>query len=92
MKQGIPCSMIPYGYRVERDAENEKVMVPDEEPARIVKRIFKEVAAGKSQTEVAAALNKEGILTPYQYRMRRNPKKLAGKQHLRWNRAISQSF
>lgn len=86
MKQGIPCSMVPYGYRVERDAENEKVMVPDEESAGIVKRIFEEVAAGRSQTEVAAALNKEGILTPYQYRMRRNPEKLAGKQHLRWNR------
>lgn len=86
MKQGIPCSMVPYGYRVERDAENEKVMVPDEEPAGIVKRIFEEVAAGRSQTEVAVALNKEGILTPYQYRMRRNPEKLAGKQHLRWNR------
>lgn len=86
MKQGIPCGMVPYGYRVERDEENEKVMVPDEEPARIVKRIFEEVAAGRSQTEVASALNEEGILTPYQYRMRRNPEKLAGKQHLRWNR------
>ena len=86
MKQGIPCSMVPYGYRVEKNAGNEKIMVLDEEPAGIVKRIFEEIAAGKSQTEVAEGLNKEGIPTPYQYRMRRNPEKLAEKPHLRWNR------
>jgi len=86
MKQGIPCSMVPYGYRVEKNAGNENIMVPDEEPAGVVKRIFEEIAAGKSQTEVADGLNKEGIQTPYQYRMRRNPEKLAEKPHLRWNR------
>lgn len=86
MKQGIPCSMVPYGYRVEKNAGNENIMVPDEEPAGVVKRIFEEIAAGKSQTEVAEGLNKEGIQTPYQYRMRRNPEKLAEKPHLRWNR------
>lgn len=86
MKQGIPCSMVPYGYRVEWDAGNEKVMVPDEEPAEIVRRIFEEVAAGKPQTEVAEMLNKEGIPTPYQYRMRNQPEKLAEKAYLRWNR------
>lgn len=85
MKQGIPCSLVPYGYRVERNAENEKVMVPDEEPAEIVRRIFEEIAAGTSQTEVAKMLNKEGIPTPYQYRMRKHPEKLAEKPHLRWN-------
>ncbi len=85
MKQGIPCSMVPYGYRVEKSAGKEKVMVPDEEPAGIVRRIFEEVAAGKPQTEVAEMLNKEGIPTPYQYRMRMNPEKLEEKPHLRWN-------
>lgn len=86
MKQGIPCGLVPYGYRVERDAGNEKVMVPDEEPAGIVKRIFEEVAAGRLQTKVVKMLNKEGIPTPYQYRMRNNPEKLAEKPHLKWNR------
>lgn len=86
MKQGIPCGMVPYGYRIEKSAGNEKVMVPDEEPAGIVRRIFEEVAAGKSQTEVAGDLNKEEIPTPYQYRMRNQPEKLAEKPHLRWNR------
>lgn len=86
MKQGIPCGLVPYGYKVERDSNNEKVMLPDEEPAGIVKRIFEEVAAGKSQTEVAETLNKKGIPTPYQYRMRNKPEKLAEKPHLRWNR------
>ena len=86
MKQGIPCGLVPYGYRVERDAGNEKVMVPDEGSAGIVKRIFEEVAAGRLQTEVAEMLNKEGISTPYQYRMRNNPEKLAEKPHLKWNR------
>ena len=76
----------PYGYRVERNAGNEKVMVPDEEPAGIVRRIFEEIAAGKPQTEVARDLNKEKIPTPYQYRMRNQPEKLAEKPHLRWNR------
>lgn len=86
MKQGIPCGLVPYGYRVERNAGNEKVMVPDEEPAGIVRRIFEEIAAGKPQTEVAEMLNKEGIPTPYQYRMRKQPEKLAEKAYLRWNR------
>ena len=86
MKQGIPCGLVPYGYRVERDTGNEKVMVPDEGSAGIVKRIFEEVAAGRLQTEVAEMLNKEGIPTPYQYRMRNNPEKLAEKPHLKWNR------
>lgn len=86
MKQGIPCGLVPYGYRVERDAGNEKVMVPDKGSAGIVKRIFEEVAAGRLQTEVAEMLNKEGIPTPYQYRMRKNPEKLAEKPYLRWNR------
>lgn len=86
MKQGIPCSMVPYGYRVERNAGYEKVMVPDEEPAGIVRRIFEEIAAGKPQTEVARDLNKEKIPTPYQYRMRNQPEKLAEKAYLRWNR------
>lgn len=86
MKQGIPCGMVPYGYRVEKSARNEKVMVPDEEPAGIVRRIFEEVAAGKPKTEVARDLNKEGIPTPYQYRMRNQPEKLAEKAYLRWNR------
>ncbi|MDE6760144.1 MAG: recombinase family protein [Lachnospiraceae bacterium] len=86
MKQGIPCSMVPYGYRVEKSAGNDKSMVPDEESAGIVKRIFEEVAAGTSQTAVAEILNKEGIPTPYQYRMRNNPEKLAEKPHLKWNR------
>ena len=86
MKQGIPCGLVPYGYRVEKSAGNEKVMVSDEEPAGIVRRIFEEVAAGKPQTEVAEMLNKEGIPTPYQYRMRKQPEKLAEKPHLRWNR------
>ena len=70
---------------MERDAGNEKVMVPDERVAGIVKRIFEEVAAGKPQTEVAEMLNKEGITTPYQYRMRNNPEKLPEKPHLKWN-------
>ena len=86
MKQGIPCGLVPYGYCVERDAGNEKVMVPDEGSAGIVKKIFEEVAAGRLQTEVAEMLNKEGIPTPYQYRMRNNPEKLAEKPHLKWNR------
>lgn len=62
---GIPCSLLPFGYREERDAGNEKVMVPDEGPAGIVRRIYEEIAAGKSQTEVARDLNKEKIPTPY---------------------------
>lgn len=86
MKQGIPCGLVPYGYRVERNAENEKVMVPDDEPAGIVRRIFEEIAAEKPQTEVARDLNKEEIPTPYQYRMRKQPEKLAEKAYLRWNR------
>ena len=86
MKQGIPCGLVPNGYRVERDAGNEKVMVPDEGSAGIVKRICEAVADGSLQTEVAETLIKEGISTPNQDRMRNNPEKLAEKPHLKWNR------
>ncbi len=86
MKQGIPCGLVPYGYKIERNSSNEKIMVVDEEPAAVVKRIFEEIAAGISQTTVAERLHREQIPAPYQYRMRKYPEKLAEKPYLRWNR------
>lgn len=43
-------------------------MIIDPETAPIVRRIFTDVIAGKSTSQVARELNAEGILTPQQYK------------------------
>lgn len=56
----------PYGYRVL--AEEKHRLVIDPEAALIVRRIFLDVIAGKSCTEIAKELNTEGIPTPSQHK------------------------
>lgn len=63
------CSLVncaPYGYRVsEKDKHR---LVVDPKAAMVVRRIYGEIAAGKTCTEVAKELNDEGVLTPAQYK------------------------
>ncbi len=63
------CSFVtcpPYGYRV---LPNEKHrLVIDPEAALVVRRIFLDVIAGKSCTEIAKELNTEGVPTPSQHK------------------------
>ena len=61
---GGPC----YGYRVVRRVENGAVTTGEREinanEAAIVRRIFRDYAAGASRKQIAKALNKEGIPGP----------------------------
>ena len=55
-----------YGYKV--SPKNKHQMIIDPETAPIVRRIFADVIAGKSTSQVARELNAEGIPTPQQYK------------------------
>lgn len=60
---------IPYGYkRRELDC---KEIIPDEETAPIVKRIFDMCAGGKGPSQIARILEKEQVLTPAHYYYRK---------------------
>lgn len=66
MKQrdGKYVSCAPYGYLI--DPTQKHQLIPDPETAPIVRRIFLDVIAGKSDTQIAKELNMEGIITPAQ--------------------------
>ena len=55
---------IPYGYKAHPTQKHQ--MVIDEKTAPVVRRIFLDVIAGKSCTQIAKELNTEGIPTPAQ--------------------------
>ena len=59
----------PYGYK-KKDAET-KDIVPDEEAAMVVKRIFSLCAAGKGPSQIARILTAEQVLTPANYYYRK---------------------
>ena len=55
----------PYGYKkVDKDS---KTIIPDEEAAIIVKRIFAMCAAGKGPNQIARILSNEKIYNPTNY-------------------------
>lgn len=56
----------PYGYKIKK-TENKRTLEIDEYAANIVKRIFTEIASGKSRKEVADMLNEEKIIPPVIY-------------------------
>ncbi|MDE6589513.1 MAG: recombinase family protein, partial [Oscillospiraceae bacterium] len=55
----------PYGYR--KKCSDSKEIVPDEETAPIVQRIFQLCASGKGPNQIARILTEEQILTPANY-------------------------
>ncbi len=55
----------PYGYR-KKDADS-KELVPDEETAPVVRRIFNLCASGKGPCQIARILTEEKVLTPANY-------------------------
>lgn len=59
---------VPYGYR--KGEDNPKLLVPDENTAPIVTRIFTLCAAGQGPGKIARILREDQILTPsvYEYR------------------------
>ena len=58
-------AMAPYGYR--KGAEDRHKLVIDEYAAGIVRRIYEMRYAGTAYGKIAAALNREGILSPRVY-------------------------
>ena len=60
----------PYGYK--RDETVRKGIIPDEEAAGVVKRIFGLCAEGKGLNQIARLLTKEQVLTPSNYSYRKN--------------------
>lgn len=55
-----------YGYR--RDPQDKHKLLIDEYPAEVVKGIFEMTIKGFSPDRIAAYLNKNGIMTPYEYK------------------------
>jgi DNA invertase Pin-like site-specific DNA recombinase len=62
---GEPLSMPPYGYM--KDPEDPKRWIVDEDAAPTVRRIFRMTLEGQGIAQIAAALDKDGILTPTHY-------------------------
>ncbi len=85
LKNGIPTGKVPYGYKLVKDENNVNQMVIDEEPAEVVRLIFKLFNGRKTRMEIAEILNEKGIMTSYCYRLRKTPEKLADKPYLKWN-------
>lgn len=56
----------PYGYR--RDPGDRRHLVPDEEAAGIVRRIFSLAASGSSPKQIAQKLTAQAVLSPGEYR------------------------
>lgn len=56
----------PYGYKVVKK-EKKRTLEIDDYAANIVKRIFTEIASGKTRQEVASGLNNDKILPPVLY-------------------------
>lgn len=79
---------VPYGYRVvdggphanpKKAAEGGRlrVLVVDEEPAEVVRRIFSEYIDGNGDRAIANMLNREGIPCPSAMRPEQNRHRLA---------------
>lgn len=58
----------PYGYK--KDPKNKNHLLPDDESAKIVKRIFCLAKNGHSPRQIAIILNNDGVITPSQYRLK----------------------
>lgn len=59
-------SFAPYGYK--KDPEYKGHLLPDDEAAAVVKRIFELYAGGTGRTAIARQLNEEGIPNPTRYK------------------------
>ncbi|MBR1743942.1 MAG: recombinase family protein [Lachnospiraceae bacterium] len=85
MERGIPVGTLPYGYKAVIGSDKVRQMVVDEEAAAVIRRIADYYMQDRKASEIAEILNSENVPTPYQYRYRNQPGKLALKPHLRWN-------
>src|SRR5699024_1262750 len=61
-QRGEYCACAPYGYM--KNPENKDALIPNEDTAHIVQRIFKRAAAGDSFIKTAMDLSADGIMPP----------------------------
>ena len=83
---GEPMGQPPYGYV--KDSENSKRWIIDDEAAQIVRRIYRMTLDGFGTEQIAAQLEKEEILTPRAYWLKKGIKRPGkGKQQpaTKWN-------
>ena len=83
---GEPMGQPPYGYM--KDPDNPKHWIVDDEAAQVVKRIYSMTLDGLGPEQIAAQLEKDGILTPRAYWLQKGVKRPGkGKQlpPTRWN-------
>lgn len=66
-ERGEYCACPPYGYC--KDPDDHTRLIPDEQTAPVVQRIFQRAAAGDSSRAIAMELTREGILPPLKYRV-----------------------
>lgn len=66
-EDGQYCACPPYGYK--KNPRDKAQLVPDENTAHIVQRIFKRAVAGDSSRKIALDLNADGIIPPLKYRV-----------------------
>lgn len=62
---GEPIGQPPYGYI--KDPDNPKLWIVEEEAAAVVRRIYRMTVEGKGAEQIAAALERDSILTPTFY-------------------------
>ena len=75
------AAFAPYGYM--KNPDNKYQLVPDENTAGNVKRIFHMAADGMTPYKIAVKLTKENILTPRAY---------TAEQHQKYNRCFNSEF
>ena len=83
---GEPMGQPPYGYM--KDPEDPKRWIVDDEAALVVKRIYSMTLDGLGTEQIAAQLERDGILTPRAYWLQKGVKRPGkGKQlpPTRWN-------
>ena len=66
-ENGLYCACPPYGYKKATGDKNH--LVPDENTAPVVQRIFKQSAKGDSTRQIAIDLNNDGVIPPLKYRV-----------------------
>lgn len=64
--RGEYCACAPYGYK--KSPQSKDVLIPNEDTAPIVQRIFQSAASGDSCRKIALDLSAEGVMPPLKYR------------------------
>ena len=83
---GEPMGQPPYGYI--KDPDNPKRWIVDDEAAQVVRRVYSMTLDGMGTEQIAAQLERDGILTPRAYWLQKGIKRPGkGKQQppTKWN-------